>query len=349
MVKLVRKQMISEAKQVGSLYHVCSLDALANYIAPTDTLKGSGKYKNWMLGGRNDVVSFTRNKRFVVKTEGIKESIVLFNFKCDGDKLSEKYKVIPYNDFAYDVDTGEKDLKNALYDYKSLESEEVVVGSITKFSTYVESVRFNAVLRNFDDIHSVRNLLEKCVAYLNQFTITFDPNLIVKETLNDLLYAKIPFSSFTEFVDFVFTLDDFISGKKVDDRKVKKYLKLIREDLLDSYLRSYTEYHRYPDTRVIQMLLDVGADPKEIDYSHLSKEGLLQFGKYLSDKDKIKYIMPFVTMDMLNLDSSLFIDPHFTKDFFKEMRGEDLCRMLRAIGVLNEDDLDDILIGLYNN
>ena len=36
-----------ESKQVGNLYHVTTLEGVANYIAPNDTLSGSGKYMNY--------------------------------------------------------------------------------------------------------------------------------------------------------------------------------------------------------------------------------------------------------------------------------------------------------------
>ena len=110
MVKLVKKELVNEAKQVGKLYHVTTLDSLMQYIIPTDTLSSSGKYKNWMLGGRTDVVSFTRDKRFVVKTNTNEMARVIYSFEVDGDKLSEKYRVLPYNDFAFNSDSGTLDL-----------------------------------------------------------------------------------------------------------------------------------------------------------------------------------------------------------------------------------------------
>jgi hypothetical protein len=48
MLKLRRleKKNINESKQVGTLYHVCNAEAIAKYIAPTDTLSASGKFQN---------------------------------------------------------------------------------------------------------------------------------------------------------------------------------------------------------------------------------------------------------------------------------------------------------------
>ena len=132
--KVENKSYKTEAKQVGSLYHVTTLDGVANYIAPTDTLSGSGRYKNYLLGGNTNVVSFTRDKSFVVSTHTTRQSNVLLDFEVDGDKLSENHKIIPYNDLAFNSFTGKVD------DFptkpKNLEHEEVVVGKIHPFSKY---------------------------------------------------------------------------------------------------------------------------------------------------------------------------------------------------------------------
>ena len=313
-LKRINKQNINEAKQVGDLYHVTNLEDIANYIAPKDTLSASGNYKNWLLNGRSDCVSFTRNKGFVVKTQKIQDSLVIFNFQVDGDLLSEKYKVRPYNDFAYDEE-GNAEYEYALNYPKDLESEEVVLGSIKKFSKYVKSVRFNAIISNFSIIHHIRYYLEKCVDYLNQFTITFDPKLIVKESLNDILYPKITFPSFSDFVNFIYTLDDLHIGKDVNKEDIKKYIGFLSLDALNNLLHTLTDSFKHPNSTLIEVLLNAGADPKEINFDHLPCDDLLKFGKHLSDKDKIKYVTPLVTLDMLNLDPELFhspISPVFT-------------------------------------
>ena len=64
-LRIIEQRVYNESKQVGYLYHVCSLEAYLNYIVPTNTLSASGKYTNWLYG-RTDYVSFTRDKRFIV-------------------------------------------------------------------------------------------------------------------------------------------------------------------------------------------------------------------------------------------------------------------------------------------
>lgn len=123
MVKLVKKGLIQEAKQVGNLYHVCTLDAFVNYIIPDNELRASGKYYNQLLDTK-EAISFTRDPLFVVPTETVMNSGILFQFVIDGNKLSEKYKVIPYN--------GNRG--NPRY----REKEEVVVGPIKNFKSYIK-------------------------------------------------------------------------------------------------------------------------------------------------------------------------------------------------------------------
>jgi hypothetical protein len=77
-------QFINEKKQVGVIYHLMSIEKMEYVI------------KNNKLSSRNffNGISTTRDKsmRSYVGSDGM----VLFKFKLDGDKLSEKYKISPY-------------------------------------------------------------------------------------------------------------------------------------------------------------------------------------------------------------------------------------------------------------
>lgn len=128
---------VLEAKQVGTLYHVCTLDAYLKYIEPYDQLVASGKYYNWVYGG-NDFVSFTRDKYFVVSTKSVQRSKVLIQLVIDGDKLSERYKIGPYNDFAFGL-KGEPVDDSSAVEYR--EKEEVVRGPINNLSKYIKEIR----------------------------------------------------------------------------------------------------------------------------------------------------------------------------------------------------------------
>lgn len=138
---LNRYKITNEAKQVGDIYHVCTLKAYLKYIMPNDTLQSSGKYINYLYGGTN-YVSFTRDKYFVVGTDTVEMSSVLIQLVIDGNKLSEQYKIGPYNDFTYDTETGEFDPTED--NFKHREKEEVVRGPIKNISRYIKEIRIDS-------------------------------------------------------------------------------------------------------------------------------------------------------------------------------------------------------------
>lgn len=153
-----RKHMckINESKQVGTLYHVCTIGAYLDYILPNDSLSASGKYMNWLYGS-NMYVSFTRDKRFVVETDAVKDSDILVQLVIDGDKLSENYKVGSYNDFAYDLE-GNYIGDGELIEYR--EKEEAVLGPIKNVSKYIKHVYIDAMDINESSISDLEDLVE---------------------------------------------------------------------------------------------------------------------------------------------------------------------------------------------
>ena len=131
----LEKLIYNEAKQAGTLYHVCSLNAYLKYILPKDQLRASGSYYNYIYGG-NDYISFTRDKYFVVGL--LANTDIVVQLVIDGNKLSENYKIGPYNDFAFD-DNGKIVKDNP----RDREMEEVVRGPIKNISKYIKEVRID--------------------------------------------------------------------------------------------------------------------------------------------------------------------------------------------------------------
>lgn len=164
---LENKVKAFEAKQVGTLYHVCSLKDYIKYILPHDQLSSSGQYYNYLYGG-NNYVSFTRDQRFVIDTRDEEYSFVFIQLVVDGNKLSENYKVAPYNDFAYTKGGKLKDNE----DPTRREMEECVKGPIKNISKYIKEVRFDILatheLTNEPDILTLnkkRKSLKNLVYY----------------------------------------------------------------------------------------------------------------------------------------------------------------------------------------
>lgn len=162
---------ILEGKQVGMLYHVCTLESYIKYIQPTDILQSSGTFKNKLYNSR-DYVSFTRNQRFIVRLSS--NSNIRIQLVVDGNKLSENYKIAPYNYWAFplsyrDIDSSfnseENNAAGLVYDEPSnRQDEEAVKGPIKNLSRYLKEVRVDFV--NEPDDKDIQ-LLERYKSQLN--------------------------------------------------------------------------------------------------------------------------------------------------------------------------------------
>lgn len=161
-LRIIEQHLYNESKQVGNLYHVCSLEAYLNYIVPTNTLSASGKYNNWLYGG-TDYVSFTRDKRFIVDSTRLFNSNVILQLVIDGDKLSNKYSIKPYNDFMWDYD-GKKSSDND--DSRFREREEVVKGPICMISKYIKQIYFDVSDIDEATIDELKELVDDNVEYM---------------------------------------------------------------------------------------------------------------------------------------------------------------------------------------
>lgn len=140
-----------EAKQVGILYHYTSLQGLLNIIR-TNHLRASTPNNKF-------VISFTRDKNFHKSNNryigSMQVSIII-----DGNKLSNKYKITPYQDLATKADVITNKLK------WDKESEETVVGEkgITNIKNYILGVRIHPeFIPDDSDI-----LLNTCIELLNK-------------------------------------------------------------------------------------------------------------------------------------------------------------------------------------
>lgn len=345
MVKLVKKELVSEAKQVGTLYHVTTVEAVAEYIAPRDILKGSGKYNNWLLGGRSDVVSFTRDKNFVITTYSNMESNVLLSFEVDGDKLSEHRKIIPYNDLAFSQDTGE--LIDEFIDPKYLEHEEAVVGSISHFSEYVKKVRFGVSISSFADILITYNSvdLKKASSYLSQFDTAYDSKLVLKRKGDFAL----EYPSFSSFVDSFTAINTFYNTEvySIDTAKVKKVFSVFKKDHLDTLLlKTLMDGSLENRQTACCILVYAGANYKAQPIQALLRSDV----KYvhflwpvLSDEERLEYAKTHITWEMVkpNLDISNITDKNLST--LANKKGKDLVNALVYYKILSKSDIEDFI------
>lgn len=155
------ESLILEGKQVGTIYHVCSLGDYIKYILRNDTLSSSGLYRNALYNDETNWVSFTRNKNYVFNKHNVN---ALIRLVVDGDKLSDRYKIMPYNSLAayssyyakeYGIDIGDMD-QDELMDLglidddeieqvkdlpQNREQEEAVRGPIKNISKYIKEIQ----------------------------------------------------------------------------------------------------------------------------------------------------------------------------------------------------------------
>ena len=116
------KTFYTEAKQVGVLYHYTKFERLFDII------------KQNQLTGTNKVpyVSFTRDKNFHTQGQyGSRLGIVIneCRFVIDGDKLSTRYNVVPFQ-FKFK-------LKNCVNHTHLDEQEERVEGAVKNLNQYI--------------------------------------------------------------------------------------------------------------------------------------------------------------------------------------------------------------------
>ena len=280
--KLERK--LFEAKQVGTLYHVCSVEAARNYIFPEDQLKGSGRYTANKITGTKDVIYFSRNKR-IDNVAFLTRSHMIIQFVVDGDKLSERYHIFPYNDFIDDERTGYSG-SNSLRPTKTplnqlinnRQQEECVLGTIKNFSSYVTKINMyydktiklsGASTKRYYD----KDEAEEVVDEVNKFCKSHGIELNLANNLKALL--KIPFE-----VKRNTSASNSNSNSNSDSKK-----KAVRKSMSKTELDS--EFWRAAYTSDIDRMKELLAAGANVNYGEYNRTYLhqLSFFKKLSDDD----------------------------------------------------------------
>ena len=134
------RQFISEGKQVGIVYHYTTVDILSRILAD-DSLRGGG-----------NGISVTRDQNFH-KHYRIGMKGRQCRLELDGDEISNRYKVRPYNDFSEYHSDAEPYRHKESHD----EQEELIKTSDLKnVSSYILGISFfrmptNAMVATLDD------------------------------------------------------------------------------------------------------------------------------------------------------------------------------------------------------
>lgn len=170
MIKLKKKEIKTEGKQIGDIYHVCSPQSLLynlnhNSITP---------HTFSVSLDQGDGVSLTRNKNFLVNTTLF--SPVVFRITLDGDKISDNYKVRPY-DFYADIPMEDRieNKKTKLFD----EMEEVVLGKINNLDRYLKNVEMVIKSNPSTEIPKEKQATLDCLNIIKNKNIPFTSTSLV--------------------------------------------------------------------------------------------------------------------------------------------------------------------------
>lgn len=165
-LRKLERLIFNEAKQVGTLYHICALQDYIKYIVPKDQLKASGEYMNFLYGD-DDYVSFTRNKNYNTSHDKSDDTDIFVRLVVDGDKLSEHYKIGTYNDAYWDRGSEDEDGRafgglTGDDDSATLrEQEEVVKGPIKNISKYIKELQLDVATLDEDTVKTIKSLPRK--------------------------------------------------------------------------------------------------------------------------------------------------------------------------------------------
>lgn len=156
-MKIFKRLDIKAAKQIGTLYHLTNLDGMEFIIRDNKLRRGS------YLG-----ISFSRDKmlNFYIGSP----PRTYFKLIIDGNKLSNKYKIEPYQ---YHTDNDDISFRQ--------EAEELVRASeITNVDKYIKGVAF--IYRNFkNDEKEYEKSNDNSLLYYGNFKV------FIKSDLPDLL------------------------------------------------------------------------------------------------------------------------------------------------------------------
>jgi hypothetical protein len=138
---------INEAKQVGNLYHFTSVENLLNILND-----------GFLEPNEQGQVSTTRNKKVDVYPFMGEVPSYLSRITLDGDKISNKYKIRPYN---YDEDIIPQDREPAYL--SKFEYEEQIITNSKNLSLYPYLVKIDLFIKNKknEDVSEVIDILDE--------------------------------------------------------------------------------------------------------------------------------------------------------------------------------------------
>lgn len=189
-----KKRIFKESKQVGVLYHFCSLKDFYKYINKDDVLKPSGLFYNRRIKN-NNAISMTRNPNLRLDT--LRSFDVILRIEIDGDLLSESNSVLPYSARGVSAPVLNDD------DYDFDEMEEITDKPIKDFHKYIrgfliiikrEDIEPSDLIDKYSSCPDERDYMYSLREYIRRWGISPDKIVIKKGnrtiTLPELLLSE---------------------------------------------------------------------------------------------------------------------------------------------------------------
>lgn len=286
--------LLNESKQVGTIYHACSLADYMEYILPKDTLSASGLYRVVTQNNETDWIFFTRNRRY---TFDKKRAPVIVRLVVDGDKLSNNYKIRTYNAMAaqtielsreYGIDFSTLDADDledlGFYDmspddFKDSPSDrediEIVKGPIKRVSKYVTQTQF--------DIAYINNkIINDAIKHTEELShLTYMP-FIDQSQRDPQLYAYLKQN--VSDGDSLKTVLDALASYKT-------------ESLSDKFIRLCKENNLAPKVSKYNNEIVVGIPAHDFGYNSTDSIYVI----YEPDNDVVEILSEIVKLDLNNI------------------------------------------------
>lgn len=246
------ENILKEAKQVGILYHATRLD-YAISIAENNIMYANPKLQNdgKTLDLNSLGISTSRNKLFMYKGD--------VEIMLDGDKLSEKYSILPYNYFN---DFPTEELTHA---EKRNTAESIIISKsyLNSIKNYSDEEAFDIA---FYDPFSIPNINKYILGFMVPPNI-FGSDLLTKhlkeliEISNKPIYTysgqKLDINAFDKYTqdiqakgkvskeDEYYNLQDVLYPDELDALKKEKDLETSTPNKIDFLTKDNNRWHRF--------------------------------------------------------------------------------------------------------
>lgn len=162
------EEFINESKQVGIIYHYTSIDSMFS-ILNDDNINPSFPDKTGYY------ISFTRDKNFLNRNFNlIGNGEINCRFVVDGNKISNNYKVEPYDYFAHIKLKSLNTSKRGTIDYSDEQEERLYLKSEnSKFPVFKYTIKIELLMKPIQYIFNKKNGNETAFKHIMKKTASY--------------------------------------------------------------------------------------------------------------------------------------------------------------------------------